>query len=239
MTRLQIYHENFDVQNAWFLERLGSARYFWSFYTGETGDDDYAGIFVSYTHSNTFYPITPAVGAGGCVYSYDTYIYAVAYEEIEGYIYIVLAKISLADGSIVSQSRIWKYEKTAYRAYPVIRHVTTDGIYIYVDMTVLGYYISDTTAQFIAVVDKPTLSPISVKYYAFSPQYSSTSQLTLIHNGTSNLYCARIPYNSSVSRYWIGSFSVDDSGVISLVDGKRYTYGVYDLRFDGTSSQFS
>ena len=239
MTRLQIYHENFDVQNAWFLERLGSARYFWSFYTGEEGTDDYAGIFVPYTYSNTFYPITPAVGAGACVYSYDTYIYAVAYEEIEGYIYIVLAKISLADGSIVSQSRIWKYEKTAYRRDPFIRHVTTDGSYVYVDMIVVGYYVSDTTAPFIVVIDKSALTPISVKSYQFTPQTGSSCQLTLIHDGTRNLYCAKIPYSSSVYRYWIGSFSVDGSGTISLVDGQRYTYGGYDLRFDETSAPMS
>ncbi len=235
MTRQQIWNENFTVQNSWFLESAGASKYFWSYFTGLTGEDDYAGVFVPSTYSGTFHPITPPVGAGSCVYSRDAYVYGVSYEEVAGWVYLVIAKISMTDGQIVSQSRFWKYEKTAYRGYPTIRSISTSNDYIFIDLKVVGYYVSDTTAPFMAILNKSTMAPISVRYYAFSPSYGSAQQLTLINYNGLNLYCAKIPASSSVTNYWIGSFSVDVDGVITLVDGQKYTYGGYDLRFDAST----
>lgn len=220
--------------NQWYLDGAGSSNYFWAYYTGLTGEDDYAGIFVPSTYSGTFHPITPAVGPGSCVYSRDAYVYAVSYEEVEGWVYLVIAKISMTDGQIVSQSRFWKYTKTAERGYPTIRSMSTSDDYIFVDLKVVGYYLSNTTAPFMAILDKSTLAPISVRYYAFTPSYGTAQQLTLINYNGLNLYCAKIPTTSSVTKYWIGSFSVDGSGVITLLDGQRYNYSGYDLRFDAT-----
>jgi hypothetical protein len=216
---VQVFNENCDVLNGWFIEHVGSADRFWAYWRGLTGEDDYAGWLEPYNNYASFYPLSPTTGAGAVVKSDDGFLYAANTEVVGSDNYLILGKVSLDDKALYAQSRIFKSSNTINLEN---NHcITETSSYLFINFT-CGIQAVTEEIPHIAIIDKSTMGIISVGRYTFTGQYSPRPQRISIAEYHGQLfYSAQIPTGLSTTVYWVGTCSIVD-GVLVIDNGSRW-----------------
>ena len=219
---VQVFNENCEVLNGWFIEHVGSADRFWAYWHGLTGEDDYAGWLEPYNNYASFYPLSPTTGAGAVVKSDDGFLYAANTEVVGSDNYLILGKVSLDDKALYAQSRIFKSSNTINLWHENNHCITETSSYLFINFT-CGIQAVTEEIPHIAIIDKSTMGVISVGRYTFTGQYSARPQrISLAEYNGQLFYSAQIPTGLSTTVYWVGACSIVD-GVLVIDNGSRWT----------------